>query len=124
MFSGAKLKLFLVGGAALGLLLVAACRLFASSSKAASGVGRVEGVALDEQRRPLSEVVIVITATTARDSYPEIAPVTNEKGEFSFSGLPPGQYTLRATREGFKEQMLVVKVEENKTANAEFVLRR
>jgi len=65
-----------------------------------------------------------ITATTARGSYPEIAPVTNEKGEFSFTNLPAGEYTLRAARAGFKEQTLVVKVEEKKTARAEFVLRR
>jgi hypothetical protein len=123
MLSGAKLKLIFIG-AALGLTLLAAGRFFLGSSKAESGSGRIEGIVLNEQRQPLSEVVIVIAATTARGSYPEIAPVTNEKGEFSFSHLPAGEYTLRAARTGFKDQTLVVKVEEKKTASAELVMRR
>ena len=123
MLNGTKLKFFLVG-ATLSLALLAAGRWFIGSSKAANGSGHIEGVVLNEQRQPLSEVVLVITATTARGSYPEIAPVTNEKGEFSFTNLPAGEYTLRAARAGFKEQTLVVKVEEKKTARAEFVLRR
>ena len=120
--SRTSIKFLFVSGAVLGLLLVTAYRLF--TSKAATGTGRIEGKALDEQRQPLAEVVIVITATTARESYPEIAPVTNERGEFSFPELPTGRYTLRATREGYKPQTQVVTVEERKIARAEFVLRR
>lgn len=119
-----NIRFFVIGGAIFGLLLVAACRLFSGSGKAATGGGRIEGTVVDEQRRPLPEVVIVITATTARDSYPEIAPITNEKGEFNFPELPVGQYTLRASREGFQEQTKTVTVEDRKIARVEFVLRK
>lgn len=122
MISRTRIKAVLISGAVLGLLLVTACRLF--SIKAAAGNGRIEGRAMDEQRQPLAEVVIVITATTARESYPEIAPITNEQGEFSFSELPVGRYTLRATRAGYQSQTQVVTVEERKIARAEFMLRR
>jgi hypothetical protein len=122
--NGLSIKLFFIAGASFGLLLVAASWLFSGSGTAAPSNGRIEGTVLNEQRQPLAEVVIVITATTARGSYPDIAPVTNEKGEFSFSYLPPGQYTLRAAREGFKEQTLVVVVKENQIARAEITLRR
>src|SRR5581483_7079515 len=110
--NGFSIKLFCLASTSFGLLLVAASWLFSGSSTAAPGNGRIEGTVLNEQRQPLAEVVIVITATTASGTYPEIAPVTNEKGEFSFSNLPPGQYTLRAARDGFKEQTLVVTVKE------------
>lgn len=122
MLNNVSIKSLFISGAVLGLLLATACRLF--TGKAATASGRIEGRVLDEQRRPLAEVVIVITSTTARESYPEIAPITNEGGEFSFPELPAGQYTLRASREGYQAQTQSVAVEERKSARAEFVLRR
>lgn len=122
MLNKIGIKALFISGAVLGLLLVTACRLF--TGKAATANGRIEGRALDAQRQPLAEVVVVITATTARESYPEIAPITNERGEFSFPALPVGQYTLRASREGYQAQAKKVTVEERKTARAEFVLSR
>lgn len=122
--NGLNIKLFFTVCASFGLVLVTASWLFSGSSKATAGSGRIEGTVLNEQRQPLAEVVIVITATTARGSYPEIAPVTNEKGEFSFSHLPPGRYTLRAALEGFQEQTQVVTVKERDITRVEFVLRK
>lgn len=121
---GSNIRFIVIGGVVFGALLLASCRLFSSSGKASASGGRIEGTVVDEQRRPLAEVVVVITATTARDSYPEIAPITNEKGVFSFSELPAGQYTLRAAREGFREQTKTVTVEDGKVARVEFVLRK
>jgi hypothetical protein len=122
--SSSTVKFLFIAGAIFGLLLASACRVFSGLGRAATGKGRIEGTVRDEQRRPLAEVVIVITATTASEPYPEIAPVTNAKGEFGFPELPTGQYTLRAAREGFKEQTQVVTVKEGQTARVEFVLRR
>jgi len=118
-----NIKFIVIGGAIFALLVVAACRFFSGSSKAATNRGRIEGTVVDEQRKPLANVVIVITATTSKESFPEIAPVTNAKGEFSFPELPTGQYTLRAAREGFQEQKKTVVVEDRKIARVEFVLR-
>lgn len=122
MLNNLSTKSLFISGAVLGLVLVTACRLF--TGKAATANGRIEGRALNAQHQPLAEVVIVITATTARESYPEIAPITNERGEFSFPELPIGQYTLRASRDGYQAQTQKVTIEEGKTARAEFILRR
>lgn len=122
MLNNISIKALFISGAVLGLVLVTACRLF--TGKAATAKGRIEGRALDAQRQPLAEVVIVITATTARESYPEIAPITNERGEFSFPELPVGQYTLRASRDSYQAQTQKVTIEEGKTARAEFILDR
>jgi hypothetical protein len=119
-----SIKFLFIGGAVVGMLLVAAWWFFFDSSRAATGKGRIEGTVLDEQRRPLAEVVIVITATTATEPYPEIAPVTNARGEFAFPALPLGEYTLRAAREGFKEQKQLVTVKDGQIARVEFVLRK
>ncbi len=119
-----NIKFIVIGGAMFGLLAVAACRLFSGSGKAAAGRGRIEGTVVDEQRRPLAEVIIGIKTTTSSEPYPEIAPVTNAKGEFSFPDLATGQYTLLAAREGFREQTKTVTVEDRKIARVEFVLRK
>jgi hypothetical protein len=79
---------------------------------------------VDEQRKPLAEVVIGITATTASEPYPEESPITNEKGEFSYPNLAPGQYTLLAAREGYRNQTKTVTVEERKITRVEFVMRK
>jgi hypothetical protein len=119
-----NIKFIVIGGAMFGLLVVVACRLFSASGKAATGRGSIEGKVLDEQRRPLAEVIIGIKATTSKEPYPEIAPVTNAKGEFSFPDLATGQYTLLAARKGFREQTKTVTVEDRKIARVEFVMRK
>jgi hypothetical protein len=119
-----SIKFIIIGGAIFGLLIVVACRFFSGSSQAAAGRGRIEGTVVDEQRRPLAEVIIGIKATTSSEPYPEIAPVTNAKGEFSFPDLATGQYTLLAAREGFREQTKTVTVEDRKIARVEFILRK
>ncbi|RLJ71345.1 carboxypeptidase family protein [Hydrogenivirga caldilitoris] len=49
--------------------------------------------------------------------------VTDEKGSFKISGLPPGNYKLRLWHEGFGEKALNVKVEEGKPTSVVFELR-
>jgi len=124
IMSGSNIKFIVIGGAMLGLLLVTACRLFSGSGKAATGRGDIKGTVVDEQRKPLAEVIIGITATTASEPYPEIAPITNEKGEFSYPELAAGQYTLLAAREGYQSQTKTVTVEDRKVARVEFVMRK
>ncbi len=122
--SKSRVKFIVIGGAIFGLLMVAALRFFSGSGKAATGRGSIEGTVVDEQRKPLAEVIIGITATTSSEPYPEEAPITNEKGEFSYPNLPPGQYTLLATREGYQNQTKTVTVEDRKITRVEFVMRK
>jgi hypothetical protein len=124
IMSKTRVICIVISGAMFGLLVVAALRFFPGSGKAASGRGSIEGTAVDEQRRPLAEVIIGITATTSSEPYPEIAPITNEKGEFSYPELAPGQYTLLAAREGYRNQTKTVTVEDRKITRVEFVMRK
>ena len=86
--------------------------------------GAINGMVKDHQNKPLENAVIVITNTTARGPIKEIAPLTNAKGEFSLSGLPPGEYTLRANAPGFAPKDKKVKVEETKTSAVDFQMTK
>jgi len=116
-----RLRIIMMSIIAAGsLLAMAACSFVSASNES----GRIEGKTLDEMRNPLPEVVIVIAATTATDSYPEIAPVSNEEGKFNFPDLPPGRYTLRASVKGYKSETQPVDVQAGKTAQVEFVMKK
>ena len=121
-----KSWILLIIGVALGLGVFALSKLcvppYHAAGKASVENGRIEGRATTADHRPLAEVVIVITATTSREGIREIAPITNEAGEFSFPDLPPGEYTLQASRPGFQTQKRNVTVVADKTAKVEFVL--
>lgn len=49
--------------------------------------------------------------------------VTDEKGAFRISGLPPGKYKLRLWHEGFGEKTMAVEVKEGRPASVVFELR-
>jgi hypothetical protein len=85
--------------------------------------GKIEGVVLDEARRPVKDVRIVIDQTTATGGIQEILPVTNGEGRFDWTDLPPGAYTLRALKEGYKPQTRTAEVKGGETAQVEFVLQ-
>jgi protocatechuate 3,4-dioxygenase beta subunit len=52
-----------------------------------------EGVVVDQNQLPLPEVTVVVLQGPGE--YPDIAAITNEKGEFSFSELTPGEYQIK-----------------------------
>ncbi|MNT63295.1 Cna protein B-type domain protein [compost metagenome] len=66
----------------------------------------------------------MIANTTASGPVKEIAPMTNAKGEFSLSGLPPGEYTLRANAAGYAPKDKKVSVEGTKTSSVDFVMTK
>lgn len=86
--------------------------------------GAINGLVKDMKNKPLANVVIVITNTTARGPIKEIAPVTNAKGEFSLSDLPVGEYTLRASSPGYSSQDMKVNVEGTKTSSVDFIMTK
>lgn len=86
--------------------------------------GAINGMVTDTQNKPLENVVIVIANTTARGPIKEIAPLTNAKGEFSLSGLPPGEYTLRASAPGYAPKNMKVNVEGTKTSSVDFMMTK
>lgn len=110
-------------GAAVGVVALATFVFFSSAGQKGR-TGRVEGLVLDEARQPLADAVLGIDATTATEPYPEIAPISNEKGQFNFSELPPGRYTLRASLSGYQSQTQTVEVRAGETAQVEFVMKK
>jgi len=63
---------------------------------AASIAGRVLDAASNE---PLVAATILITALDAASGTPSLSPVySGERGEFSFTNLPPGRYSLSARK--------------------------
>lgn len=54
----------------------------------------IEGTVLDLDGQPLRDVPVMIQ--TSDQSHPDIAAVTDDRGNFRFDGLLPGEYTLAA----------------------------
>jgi hypothetical protein len=69
---------------------------------------KVLGQVTDKNGAPLVEVSVVVTKGTV--SIPEMAIVTDENGEYIWY-LPPGTFTLTATKEGYIQQSVEVKIE-------------
>lgn len=74
----------------------------------------IEGIVSDTRNRPLEGATVVIVQGTA--SYPEIAAVSNEKGQFSLGSLEKGTYTVQATYNGKTEKQEVMIENANKSA--------
>jgi|GEM_PF-1760439 len=63
----------------------------------------IQGIVTNQQGKPIAGVAVAIVEGTA--SWPEIAAVTNEKGEFSLGNLANGSYTVQAMFAGNTERV-------------------
>jgi hypothetical protein len=61
--------------------------------------GSIEGVVLDEAKIPIIEAKLVLKAK--EPATKEETCTLNEKGEFKFADLVPGEYELTCSTEGF-----------------------
>src|SRR5215475_14645449 len=66
----------------------------------AAGTGEISGVTTGPSHVPLPGVTV--TATNTETGIGVVA-VTNEVGEYRFSGLQPGKYRLTAHLSGFQD---------------------
>ncbi|MFO0586770.1 MAG: carboxypeptidase regulatory-like domain-containing protein [Polyangiaceae bacterium] len=67
--------------------------------------GRIEGVVVDDQSRPVAKYQIAVEKFLGADGDDEGSrgrsqSVDNEKGEFKMEGMTPGKYVLSASTEG------------------------
>lgn len=84
------------------LLSVLASLLFSVVPVRAAIFGNVRGIVHDPSHRPVPQAKILLHAV-ASDWSSETQ--TDNNGEFSFLTVPAGEYTLRAQREGFSEEL-------------------
>lgn len=84
----------------LGLLLLAQC---GRPTPQTMQTHSIEGIVTDQSGSPIPGVMVAIVDGSS--PYPDIAAVTNDKGEFSFGSLKSGEYTVQAIREGVSKQV-------------------
>src|SRR3712207_6722840 len=107
-------------GARRGLALCAAVLFFNICGAAAQqSMGTLRGTVRDE----LGGVIIGATVTAADAAGVEKTATTDEQGNYSFAGLPPGSYTVRINQEGFAPyENLGVEVQAGSTAPLDIIL--
>ena len=64
----------------------------------ATALATVRGIVHDPSHRPLENAEVVIQSRTSNWSA---TTRSNSEGEFQFEAVPPGDYTLKVTAEGF-----------------------
>ena len=79
-------------------LLVAAC-LFSALSTYATIFGKVQGIVHDPQHRPIANASVNLQAVTSDWNQ---TTQTDQNGEFSFTSVPIGDYTVTVTQAGFE----------------------
>jgi len=100
----------------LAVLLTMLC-LPLSSAMAQTVFGSVRGLAKDSQGAVLPEATVTLTNQGTNVSR---TTVTNTSGEYSFTAVDPGQYTVAMTMAGFKkDEEKDITVETGATATAD-----
>lgn len=73
-------------------------------------VGALQGIVVDDERRPIPEAEIMAQPGDRRAT-------SNDNGRFIFAKLPVGEYTLEATRGGYYNASLKAVVEPRRTTS-------
>ena len=84
-----------------------------------SDLGAIQGRVVDGQGRPIAEAVVMIVGDSP--THPDIAALTNDKGEYSYIDLLPGTYTLLANALEHEPQRKSVQVAAGASARLDFV---
>lgn len=79
--------------------------------------GSVQGIVTDAERQPLQGVIVSITGT-------ELTTSTSETGEYSFTGIEPGTYTLTFHNDGYADKTIETTVTAGATAKADVQLTK
>jgi len=83
--------------------------------------GSIIGRILSVDNKPIKDAVVFFT----RDSptHNDIAASTDDKGQFVFHGLTPGDYSLLVNAENFSQKILRIRVNEGKETPVNVVLK-
>ena len=85
---------------------------------AAQSTGTIRGVITDSSGAVLPGVTVTISGTGSADR----STVTNEKGEFVFVGIAPGQYQVTAALAGFTTLSVAANVAADRMSNLSLTL--
>src|SRR5688500_9598782 len=107
-------------GAAGALALCAVVLFFGlSAASAQQSLGTLRGNVKDE----LGGVIIGAVVTVSDAAGVEKTATTDEQGNYAFSGLAPGRYTVRIAQEGFASyENLAVEVQAGRTDPLDIIL--
>jgi trimeric autotransporter adhesin len=83
-----------------GVMLVLAMLLLAVGAKAQSNYGAIRGSVTDSQGATLTRATVVLTSEATKSSRQTLV---NGAGEYSFSAVDPGNYSVTVTADGFKK---------------------
>ena len=64
-------------------------------------VAEIQGVVEDELGQPISSAELKLRPANIKQSPPMVNATANSNGQFTFPGLKPGWYWLRASSPGF-----------------------
>ncbi|MGC9055350.1 MAG: tetratricopeptide repeat protein [Candidatus Saccharicenans sp.] len=85
-------------------------------AQAGRGVGRLGGLVVDEQDKPIVGAKVVLTYIQDAAGGLKLEATTNKKGEWSFIGLGSGKWSLTASAEGYapvNQEISVSQLEKN-----------
>lgn len=77
--------------------------LVISLTLAACDAGRISGLVLDHERRPLIEAAVTLRGEPLRGKA--LIRFSDRQGRYAFPNLPPGRYIISAEKEGFHRVM-------------------
>ncbi len=82
--------------------------------------GQVTGVVRDAGGKPIARAALALVAGPG--PLIEMAALTNERGEYEWTDLAAGEWTLAAHADGFQGKQLTVRVSGGQTAQLDFTL--
>lgn len=101
---------------ALGVFIAFTLCLMVSCSKEKTA-GQIQGIVIDANTsEPIQGVSITIDPSG-------MSAVTSREGSYEFTDLEPGQYTLKAIKEGYEEYSKSLTVSANKTSKCDILLQ-
>ena len=81
----------------------------------------IEGKITDSRNQPVEDAFLSIVHGDAR--IPDIGVITNEKGEYAFDNISNGNYTIMATKQGYRNSLEKVSIQTESTYTLNFVLQ-
>lgn len=94
--------------------------LVISLTLAACDAGRISGLVLDHERRPLIEAAVTLRGEPLRGKA--LIRFSDRQGRYAFPNLPPGRYTISVEKEGFHRVMKNITLSEAERLEIDLVL--